>query len=186
MRAISAFVNLSLDGVMESPENWAPKFETPDLYEHLGKQMRNPTAMLFGRVTFEKFAAFWPTSDIEPFASHMREAEKYVVSTTLETAQWGRDHEVPVLNGDFVASISALKSSSESDITVLGSGALVRSLIRHHLLDQLTLAVYPVVQGQGKRLFKDGPTSELSLLESHSFKGGVVHLTYHPETIGSA
>jgi dihydrofolate reductase len=180
MRAISAFVNLSLDGVMESPENWAPKFETPDLHEHLAQETGNPSAMLFGRVTFEQFASFWPTSDIEPFASHMRNSEKYVVSTTLQRAQWGEDHEVPVLNGDFETTISTLKFESGSDITVLGSGVLVRSLIRHNLLDRLTLAVYPVVNGRGKRLFDDGPPSKLKLIDSHTFAGGVVHLTYSP------
>jgi dihydrofolate reductase len=182
LRSINAFINVSLDGVMEAPETWAPRFETSDLHEHLGKQMSSPGAMLFGRITFQEFASFWPTSDIEPFASHMRQAEKYVVSTTMQTANWGEDSEVPVLSGDLVESITDLKSSPRGDITILGSGTLVRSLISQGLLDRLTLAVYPVMVGNGKRLFHDDLHGDLKLTENHAFAGGVVHLTYVPAT----
>lgn len=179
MKQITAVENVSLDGVMESPENWSPRYQSDDFHAAMFEGMTSPGAMLFGRVTFEEFAAFWPTSDIEPFASHMRDADKYVVSRTLHHAEWGAGNSVPVIGQDFAGDIARIKQESPADITVLGSGGLVRSLLNENLLDGLVLYVHPVVLGSGKRLFGDQDTRDLKLVDSRAFNGGIVMLTYH-------
>lgn len=181
MVRIIATENVSLDGVMESPEEWAFKYQTDDFHAAMSENMGSPGTMLFGRITFDQFAAFWPTSDIEPFASHMRNATKYVVSNTLQHAEWGAGNRVPIIQGDVAGQISRLKQESPVDISVLGSGGLVRSLLRKNLLDELVLCVYLVVLGCGKRLFDEASTRELTLIDSRSFSGGIVILTYRSD-----
>jgi dihydrofolate reductase len=180
MARILASENVSLDGVFEDPETWAGPYQSEDLGAFLGERMNNPNAMMFGRVTYEKFAAFWPTADIEPFASKLNRSPKYVVSTTLESAPWGEHGHATFLNGNLTDEITRIKESSDLDTVILGSGALVRSLISDKLLDELQIFVHPVVLGRGKRLFNDGECTGLKLVDYRSFSGGVVMLTYQP------
>ena len=135
--------------------------------------------MLMGRVLYEEWSTFWPQQDPEenPIAARMNGIQKYVVSTTLEgPLGWNNS----TLIGENVAEeISRLKQQPGKDISISGSGSLVRSLLKDGLIDELRLMVHPVVVGNGKRLFEEGGEQiALELVDSKTFSTGVVYLTY--------
>jgi dihydrofolate reductase len=181
---ITEFV--SLDGVMEAPGGGED-------YEHAGwtfeinrgaegeKFKLDETfaseALLLGRVTYEGFAAAWPSVENE-FADKFNSMPKYVVSSTLQTAEWNNS---TVLNGDVVEEVSKLKQEHDGDIVVHGSARLVQTLIEHDLVDELRLMVFPVVLGSGKRLFGDtSDKKRLRLTDSKTVGDGVAILIYEP------
>ena len=134
-------------------------------------------ALLLGRVTYEGFAAAWPSVENE-FADKFNSMPKYVVSSTLETAEWNNS---TVLNGEVAEEVAKLKQEHDGDIVVHGSARLVQALIEHDLVDELRLMVFPVVLGSGKRLF--GETSDkkrLRLTDSKTVGDGVEILIYEP------
>jgi dihydrofolate reductase len=180
MRKLVVTEYLSLDGVMEAPEEWAFQYHSEDMVALTHQAMRESDALLLGRVTYEIFAAFWPTSNDEPYASHMRNAAKYVVSTTLAEAPWGSDDSATVINGNLADEINELKRRPGKTIGVVGSGDLVRSLAKENLVDEYHLFVHPLILGSGKRLFDEGANTPLRLVESRSFSGGIVLLKYQP------
>jgi dihydrofolate reductase len=135
-------------------------------------------ALLLGRVTYQGFAAAWPSMGGNGgFGDRMNSIAKYVVSSTLEEADWNNS---AVLTGDLVEEVSKLKQQPGQDILVGGSARLAQALMRHHLVDELRLAVYPVVLGSGKRLFDDGGHTGLELVEHQPTSTGVILLTYRP------
>ena len=136
-------------------------------------------ALLLGRVTYEGFAAAWPSRDGE-FADRFNTMPKYVVSSTLKNPEWNNS---TVLDGDVAEEVATLKQKLEGDIVVHGSVQLVQALLEHDLVDELRLMVFPVVLGTGKRLF--GETSDkkpLRLVDSKVVGDGVAILTYRPAT----
>ena len=185
MRKIVAGLFISLDGVVESPEQWHFPYWSDEMGEAIGSQMAASDAMLLGRVTYQEFASYWPQqgSDVE-MADYMNGARKYVVSTTLTSADWQNS---TLINGDVNAALTALKQEPGKDIAITGSGTLVRTLLRDGLLDELRLLVHPVVVGRGKRLFPDGVEQMgLQLADSQTFPTGVLYLTYQPAQLGGA
>jgi dihydrofolate reductase len=131
-------------------------------------------ALLLGRKTYEGFAKAWPgMKDPVGFADHMNNLPKYVVSSTLEHAEWNNSH---VIKADGIA---ALKEQ-DKDVLVFGSSVLLRTLMEKNLVDEYRLLVYPVVLGEGKHLFQDGVSAKLKLVESRAFSSGVVLLRYEP------
>ena len=177
---------VSLDGVMEDPGGaegfkyggWTFEISRGEegdkfkLDETLGAD-----ALLLGRVTYEGFAAAWPSRTGE-FADKFNNMPKYVASTTMDEAEWNNS---TVLQGDAVEAIAKLRQESDGDIVVHGSGRLVRTLLEHDLVDELRLMVFPVVLGSGKRLF--GETSDkkpLRLVDSRTVGDGVAILIYEP------
>jgi dihydrofolate reductase len=181
MRKVIASEFVSLDGVMESPEQWHFPYFNDQMGEAIGAAMAQADAMLMGRFLYEEWAAFWPKQDPEenPVAARMNGIQKYVVSTTLEEPlEWQNS----TLIGDNVAEeISKLKEQPGKDIYISGSGALVRSLLEEDLLDELRLMVHPIVVGSGKRLFEDwNDQKSLELADSKTFSTGVLYLTYQP------
>jgi dihydrofolate reductase len=137
--------------------------------------------ILFGRVTYQAFASFWPTSTDEPFASHINNTPKYVVSTTLDEVEWGKWDKPTLIKTNVAKAIGKLKQQPGKTIGVSGSPTLVRSLLQDDLLDQLTLMIHPVIVGSGKRLFTDGSDlKKLQLVDSKVTGTGVVILTYQP------
>jgi dihydrofolate reductase len=181
---ITEFV--SLDGVMEAPGGGED-------YEHAGwtfeidrgaegdKFKLDETfaseALLLGRVTYEGFAAAWPSVEND-FADKFNSMPKYVVSSTLQTAEWNNS---TVLRGDVVEEVSKLKQEHDGDIVVHGSARLVQTLIEHDLVDELRLMVFPVVLGSGKRLFGDtSDKKRLRLTDSKTVGDGVAILIYEP------
>ena len=135
-------------------------------------------ALLLGRRTYETFAASWPQRGNEvPNADWMNRTPKYVASSTLQSPAW---NNTTVIQGDVTEGIERLKQEDGKDILVNGSGALVRTLLRDGLLDELRLFVHPVVVGRGIRLFDGSPPVEFALADSQAYANGVVSLIYRP------
>jgi dihydrofolate reductase len=181
MRKVVAVELVSVDGVMESPEKWAPPYSNDEMEEANAAGMAASDAMLLGRVTYEGMAAFWPNQPAgTPMVDYINSVPKYVVSETLEEPlAW--NNSTLIKGNEFAEEVAELKRRPGKDITTLGSGALVRSLLRDGLLDELRLMVHPVVLGSGKRLFEDeGDQKSLKLVDSKTFSTGVVYLTYQP------
>jgi dihydrofolate reductase len=177
---------VSLDGVVEAPGGgedfkhggWSFEISRGDegdkfkLDETLASE-----ALLLGRVTYEGFAAAWPTRDGE-FADKFNTMPKYVVSSTLEDPEW---NNTTVLKGDVAEEVAKLKQDQAGDIVVHGSPRLVQALIEHDLVDEFRLMVFPVVLGSGKRLFDETSDKKpLRLVDSKVVGDGVVILVYAP------
>jgi dihydrofolate reductase len=179
MRKIVASELVSLDGVMEKPERWAFSYSNEEMNEANASGMTNSDAMLLGRATYEEFAAFWPYQDRteQPYTDYLNNTPKYVVSRTLdEPLEWQNS---TLIKEDVAVEVSRLKEQPGKDIGIVGSGALVRWLLRENLLDELSLMVHPIVLGRGERLFEEGGDQKaLELVDSKTFSSGVVHLTY--------
>ncbi len=176
---------ISLDGVVEDPggsENfkhggWSFAMSSEDGMQFKLDETRSSAALLLGRVTYEGFAEAWPSRDGE-FADKFNSMPKYVVSSTLEHADWNNS---TVLKGDLAESVARLKRDQEGDIVVHGSARLVQGLLEHDLVDELRLMLFPLVLGAGLRLF--GETSDKKTLRLASSKvvgDGVLILVYAP------
>jgi dihydrofolate reductase len=188
MRKIVTGTFMTLDGVVEAPgsgdttlptkRGWTEPYMNEELGQFIMEQMGQSDAMLLGRVTYEGFAAFWPTmSNDDPFAARMNNATKYVVSNTLEKAEW---NNTTLIRGNLVEEITKLKQQPGQNISITGSGGLIRSLLQHNLVDEINLLVFPVVLGVGKKLFGEGDTNNFSLVSAKTTRTGVVILTYQP------
>jgi dihydrofolate reductase len=177
---------VSLDGVIEAPGGGED-------YKHGGwtfeidrgaegnkfklDETLDADALLLGRVTYEGFAAAWPSRDDE-FADKFNSMPKYVVSSTLQKPDWNNS---TVLDGDVAEEVAKLKQQQDGDIVVHGSAQLVQALIEHDLVDELRLMVFPVVLGSGKRLFGDtSDKKRLRLTDSNTVGDGVSILVYEP------
>lgn len=180
MRNLVVTEFLSLDGVMENP-GWTFPYWNDEIARFKGEETEASDALLLGRVTYQGFAAAWPESKDEG-AAYFNSVRKYVVSTTLDEVTWNNSR---LIKDNIVAEITKLKQQDGKDITVHGSGTLVQTLIRHDLVDRYRLLVYPVVLGEGKRLFQEGTTAKLKLVETRSFSSGVAALIYEPAPKGS-
>jgi dihydrofolate reductase len=177
---------ISLDGVIESPggdetfkyKGWTFDFDRgADGNAFKVQELDDSTALLLGRRTYMGFAAAWPGRDGE-FANKFNSMPKYVVSSTLDKAEW---NNTTVLKGDVVKEVLKLKQSVDGDIAVHGSAQLVQTLLEHDLVDELHLMVFPVVLGTGKRLF--GETTDkkrMKLAESKTVGEGVAILILKP------
>jgi len=179
MRKVIAVEFVSLDGVMESPAEWAFSYSNDEMEEANASGMAASDALLLGRVTYEGLAAFWPHQPGGvPMVDYINSVPKFVVSTTLEEVEWNNS---TLIKGNIAEEIADLKRQPGKDITIVGSGALVRSLLRDGLLEELRLMVHPVILGSGKRLFEDGGVQNaLKLVDSKTFGTGVLYLTYRP------
>jgi len=185
VRKLVALELVSVDGVMESPEEWAFVYSNEEMEEANASGMAASDAMLLGRVTYEVLAAFWPNQPGgTPMVDYLNSVPKFVVSATLEEPlAWNNS---TLIKGDeFAEEIIELKRRPGKDITIIGSGALVGSLLGGGLLDELRLMVHPVILGGGKRLFEERVDREvLKLVDSRMFATGVVYLTYRPADEG--
>ncbi len=180
MRKVVAVELVSVDSVIESPEEWAFSYSNDEMEEVNAAGMAASDALLLGRVTYEGLAAFWPNQPGgTPMVDYINSVPKFVVSRTLgEPLGWNNS---TLLEGNVAEGIAELKRRPGKDITIIGSGVLVRSLLRDGLLDELRLMVHPVVLGGGKRLFEDGDGQKaLELVDSKTFGTGVLYLTYRP------
>jgi dihydrofolate reductase len=135
-------------------------------------------ALLLGRKTWDIFESYWPDHDDNPIGQAINVLPKYVPSTTLKDPTWQNTH---VISGDVDAAIHELKEKPGRELQVHGSGALLRWLLEHDLVDELNFRLYPVVVGDGQRLFAEhGQTHDMELVDSRSTKSGVMLLTYRP------
>jgi dihydrofolate reductase len=167
---------ISLDGVFETP-TWTFEYGfDPKMGEAIGAIMGPCKAILLGRQTFEEFAPAWSgrTAEQDPGATFMNESPKYVVSGTLQSADW---NDSTILGPYSAEAIRTLKDQVDGGIYVSGSGTLVRAMLADGLVDELHLFVYPVVLGTGARLFGYSPV-KFTLAQTHSYDNGVLHLAY--------
>jgi dihydrofolate reductase len=187
MRKLFVTEFVSLDGVMEDPGGsegyehggWSFQFSTPESMKYKLDELEGTGALLLGRVTYEGFAKAWPTvKDDVGFADRMNNLPKYVVSTTLESADWNNS---TIISGDVADAVAKLKAEDGGDIMVAGSQQLVRTLLDHDLVDEIRLMVSPVVLGSGKRIF-DGVAGKkvLELAGTTEYSTGNLVLTYRP------
>ena len=175
---VSEFV--SLDGVMEAPDQWHFPYWSDEMGKYKSAELAAADALLLGRTTYEGFAAAWPSAPEEEDPDRMNGLPKYVVSTTLEEPlEWNNS---TLIKGDVVEEIADLKRQDGKDIAVHGSAQLVRTLMEHDLVDELRLMVFPVVVGKGKRLFGEAEgTRAMELVEAKPLgPNGVVVLSYRP------
>ena len=180
MRKVIASSMVTLDGVMEAPDEWAFQFLDEGLDKWALDELFASDALLLGRVTYQGFADYWPSANDEVgFADRMNGLPKYVVSTTLgEPLGWNNS---TLIRENVADEVSNLKQQPGQDILVLASSDLVHTLTQHDLIDEYRIRLTPVVVGSGKRLFEDGgDTTVLRLVETRTFSTGVVVLTYHP------
>ena len=182
MRKVVASELMSLDGVVESPEKWHFPYFNDEMAEAITAAMAASDAMLLGRVTYEEFAAFWPSQSSEndqETTDYMNNTPKFVVSKSLEEPlEWNNS---ALIKGEVAEEISKLKQQAGKDISISGSPTLVRSLLEEDLLDELRLMLHPIVVGSEKRLFEEGSDQKaLELLDSKTFSTGVLYLTYQP------
>jgi dihydrofolate reductase len=175
MRKIVSGLFISLDGVFSDANDWIGPWFAPELGQAVGGMIGAQDAMLLGRVTYDEFAAHWPHQEGD-MADTMNGSVKYVVSRTLESADW---QNTTLISGDVAAAVRELKQRDGRNIGMTGSGTLVSWLLREGLLDELHLFVFPVVLGSGKRLFAgEQDQLPLTLISSETYRTGVVHLAY--------
>jgi len=179
VRKIKSNFFISLDGVVESPDKWHFPYFDDEMGAAVGAGFATTDAMLMGRVLYEEWAAYWPEHADEPFGDVMNSMKKYVVSDSLQAADWQNSE---IVSGDVAGKLSDIKAQDGGDISMSGSPTTVRWLLREGLLDELNLLVHPIVVGDGlARLFPpDEPKSPLELLSSQTFKSGVLNLSYAP------
>lgn len=177
MRQVIVTEFLTLDGVMEEPTPWQKGYESPEIGHFKQGELLESGALLLGRVTYEGFAQYWPTAaGTGTFGERMNRLPKFVATTTLRSLEWN----ATALEGDLITAVQTLKRQEGGNLLVYGSGTLARTLLRHGLVDELRLMVYPLVLGSGKRLFSGGDRLPLRLAASRDLGAGVVLLTYEP------
>ena len=190
MRKISVTNNLTLDGVMQAPGGkeedpredfnhggWATPYHDSVKMRIMGEGMAKPHGLLFGRRTYEHFFKVWPGRTDNPFSEVLDNTQKYVASRTLkEPLPWKNS---TLLHGDAADAVAALTNEPGDDLTILGSGELVRSLMRRNLIDQFILLIHPLVLGSGRRMFSgDGTLAKFRLASSTPTTTGVIIATY--------
>ena len=177
MRKIVVSEYMSLDGVIEEPR-WTQPYWGDDIAKFKFDELFASDSLLLGRKTYEGFAQAWPTmTDEAGFADRMNSMPKAVATRTLQTLAWNAS----ALQGDIAEEVAKLKQQDGQNILLYGSGDFVQTLIKHGLIDQYNLLVYPVVLGHGQRLFEDGTTTTLKLVSAQSFNSGVVAMIYEPD-----
>lgn len=184
MRKIVVTEFVSLDGVFEDPGGsekfkyggWTMPYVNEEFLKFKLDELKASDALLLGRRTYEEFAKHWPGRKGEVgFADKFNSMPKFVVSKTLKKAAWNNSI---IIKDNVVEEIQKLKKQKGGNIVVHGSGVLMRFLIKHGLVDEFTLLVYPVVLGTGKRLFEGVNKKDLKLIETKPFKSGIVLLQY--------
>ena len=191
MRKIIVLTFVTLDGVMQAPGGpeedpsggfryggWTVPYFDEFSMNQMARQMGRPFDLLLGRKTYEIFAAYWPNHKTpgDPIATGLNNATKYVVSKTLANPGWNNS---VVIREDVVREIKRLKDSGGPDLQVHGSGNLIQTLLKHDLVDELWLKIFPITLGPGKRLFADGAIpAAFRLLECKTSPSGVIFASY--------
>jgi dihydrofolate reductase len=190
MARIVVFNSVTLDGVMQAPARpdedprggfpyggWAIPYADPDLGLAAGESMETTGGLLLGRRTYEDFYSVWPNRTDNPYTEVLNNSPKYVASRTLqEPLPWMNSI---LLKGNIPQEVASLKKQLEKDLVILGSGALIQTLMEHNLIDRYILLIHPLILGTGARLFSDGASfSRLQLVNSRPTKTGVLIATY--------
>lgn len=167
---------ISLDGVVEAPDEWHFAYFDDEMGQAVGAGTQSCGAFLMGREMYDQWSDYWPAQGDDDFGGFINHIRKYVVSSTLQDPAWTNTSVVP---GDADA-IRALKAEVDGDIGMSGSTTTVRWLLSEGLVDELHLLVHPIAVGKGERLFPEGSTYALRLVSSKTFGSGVLHLVYAP------
>jgi dihydrofolate reductase len=192
MRKVMVLNNVTLDGVMQAPGRpdedrrggfkhggWAIPYNDAVMGKVMAEGMAQGGSLLLGRRTYEDFFKFWPTRTDNPFTEVLNNVQKYVASRTLrEPLPWKNS---TLLKGDAANAVAKLKKQRGKDLVVLGSGQLVESLMKRHLVDEFMLLIHPLVLGSGRHLFSDGGSpAPLQLVDTTMTTTGVMIATYRP------
>jgi dihydrofolate reductase len=191
MRKIIAITQLTLDGVMQAPGGpeedpsngfthggWAMPFVDDAANQVIGEIIAGEFDMLLGRRTYEIFASYWPNQGNNPIGKAFNQATKYVVTRSLDRLDWKKSRRI---DGDVMEEVRRLKASDGPALHIWGSSQLLQTLIAADLVDEYRIWIFPVVLGEGKRLFENGvPPRGLTLVETRSTPSGVLVNAYHP------
>ncbi len=183
--------NVTLDGVMQAPARpdedrrggfehggWALPYNDAVMAERMARGMAQGGSLLLGRRTYEDFYRVWPSRTDNPYTEVLNNTQKYVASARLtEPLPWANS---TLLAGDAAQAVAGLREQPGRDLVILGSGALIGSLMRHNLIDEFVLLIHPLVLGSGHRLFPDGDSLALRLTDSVTTTTDVVIATYQP------
>jgi dihydrofolate reductase len=161
MRDLVLFHFLSLDGIAEEPSDWFFD-DSPQLFALIGRVIETQDDVLLGRGTYDYWVDYWPTSDVEPFATFINTTPKHVATSTALTGHW--DHTVRI-TGPVVQYVRDLKERTGGDIGIHGSTELARTLVSAGLVDQLRFVIPPTLAGHGKRLFTDDAADDIQQFE---------------------
>lgn len=189
MRKLVTITFVTLDGIMQAPGGpgeddsggfecggWSVNYWDDMMGQVMGENFAKQPELLLGRKTYEIFAAFWPNAKDEPGADNLNNARKYVVSTTLDKVDWNNS---TLIKGDVAKEITRLKRLDGPELQVHGSSNLIQTLLKHNLIDEMQLWIFPVAVGNGKRLFGEGTNpSDFKLLDSRTSSTEVIIATY--------
>jgi dihydrofolate reductase len=184
VKKIVAGLFISLDGVVEAPDQWHFPYFNEEMGAAVGATLADADTMLFGRTTYDSFAGAWPDREAAGgedagFAKQLGDMRKIVLSNQKLEFTWRNSEQ---FEGDFVETVTALKNEGDGVIGLSGSVSVIRQLIAAGLLDELHLLVHPIAVRKGMRLFDEGDAIPLKLLSSQTFETGVLNLVYGPDT----
>jgi dihydrofolate reductase len=191
MRKLAISTFLTLDGVMQAPGGpeedptggfthggWSANYWDDAMGRQMTDALSKPFDLLLGRRTYEIFAAHWPYVTDDPAADQLNSATKHVASRTLDKVEWSNS---TLIKGDVAEYVASLKEGSGPEIQVHGSGDLIQTLLKHDLVDEYRLLIFPLLVGSGKRIFADGTIpAGLKLVDSKTSTTGVLMATYEP------
>ena len=189
MRKLVTTTFVTLDGIMQAPGGpgeddsggfewggWSVNYWDDMMAQVMGETFAKLPELLLGRKTYEIFAAYWPYAKDEPGADNLNNAKKYVASRTLDKVDWNNS---TLIKGDVVKEIMRLKGLDAPELQVHGSSNLIQTLLKHNLIDEMHLWIFPVAIGNGKRLFGEGTKpSDFKVLDSRTSSTGVIIATY--------
>ena len=177
MRKLVESTFVTLDGVIESPQEWSPPYWDEEHLAYASKLLFAADALLLGRATYESFAQAWPQRSGDAYTDRINEMPKHVASRTLRDTTW----DATVIEGDAAEGVAALKEQPGEDLLKFGTGELDRTLLAHGLLDELHLWIFPVLAGSGQRLIDGIEVTHLTLVDTTRFASGIVVNTYAPK-----
>jgi dihydrofolate reductase len=183
MGKIVSYFFISLDDVVEAPDQWHFPYFNDEMGAAVSEGMGKCAAFLMGRRMYDEWSKHWPAvpadSEEGQIAAFFNDIPKYVISDSLTEATW---NNTTIISGDVKAKVQQLKDDIDGDINMSGSTSTVRWLLTNGLVDELDLLVHPIVVGAGDRLFDGVPKTPLKLLRSETFSTGVLRLVYAPES----
>jgi dihydrofolate reductase len=174
--SVSALV--TVDGVTSDPPKWIDGHVDDDFSRDALERIQPAGALLMGRVTYEFFSQMWPNMT-GPYPDKINSMKKVVFSSTLRSAEWKNS---TIVRGDVVAEVRKLKEQVAGDLAIYGYGKLSQTLMKHGLIDELHLSIFPVMAGEGSMLFSEMAKLPLDLIASKTFSNGIVALRYRPAT----
>lgn len=177
MRKLVESTFVTLDGVIENPQNWSPPYWNDEHSDYAAKLLFAADALLLGRKTYEGFAQAWPQRSGDPYTDRINAMPKHVASRTLEEATWNAS----ILEGDAATAVAELKRQKGENLLKFGSGSFSKTLLEHGLIDELHLWIFPVLAGGGQRLIEGIEPTHLQLVETTPFSTGLVVNTYVPK-----